>query len=143
MTTPPPALDINRSAHVLQRALPVLRWSVALVWLATALVSLFVFPKADSLDLLARAGVPEALRPLALYGAAGIDLVFGILSIPRTPPRWLWRAQIALIVAYMAIITLRLPEFWLHPYGPLTKNLPMLAVLWLLDNTRRATHDTR
>jgi hypothetical protein len=27
---------------------------------------------------------------------------------------------------------LRLPELLLHPYGPLTKNLPMLAAIWLL-----------
>jgi hypothetical protein len=30
------------------------------------------------------------------------------------------------------VIALRLPEFLLHPYGPLTKNLPMLAAIWLL-----------
>ena len=30
------------------------------------------------------------------------------------------------------IITIFLPEFWLHPYGPLTKNLPMLAAILLL-----------
>ena len=47
--------------------------------------------------------------------------------------RWLWRAQAALIVLYTAIITWRLPEYWIHPYGPLVKNLPMLAALWLLD----------
>ena len=26
----------------------------------------------------------------------------------------------------------RLPEFWLHPHGPMLKNLPMLALLLLL-----------
>jgi hypothetical protein len=25
-----------------------------------------------------------------------------------------------------------LPEFWLHPFGPMLKNLPLLAVLGLL-----------
>jgi hypothetical protein len=37
-----------------------------------------------------------------------------------------------LIVLYTLIITLRMPEFWLHPYGPLLKNLPMLATIYLL-----------
>jgi hypothetical protein len=46
--------------------------------------------------------------------------------------RWLWWAQIALIVVYTLIITIRLPEFWLHPFGPMLKNLPLLAVLGLL-----------
>ena len=36
------------------------------------------------------------------------------------------------MAGYTAIISWRLPEFWLHPYGPMTKNLPMLALLaWL------------
>ena len=40
--------------------------------------------------------------------------------------------QIALIGFYSVIIAWRLPEFLLHPYGALTKNLPLLAALWLL-----------
>jgi hypothetical protein len=46
--------------------------------------------------------------------------------------RWLWRAQIALILGYMVIISIKLPEYWLHPYGPLTKNLPMLVAILML-----------
>jgi hypothetical protein len=35
------------------------------------------------------------------------------------------------------IITVRLPEFWLHPFGPLLKNLPMLAGIFLLQQMER------
>jgi hypothetical protein len=46
--------------------------------------------------------------------------------------------QALLIVAYTAIISVRLPGFWLHPYGPLTKNLPLLAAIatlaWLEED---------
>lgn len=111
----------------------LLRLSLAVVWLLTGVVSLFVFPVDESRALLARAGVPQALQSLALYGAAGLDLAFGVLTLcPLRRQRWLWAAQMLLIAAYTAIITLRLPEFWWHPYGPLSKNLPMLAVLVLL-----------
>ena len=41
-------------------------------------------------------------------------------------------AQIAVIVAYSVIIAFRLPEFWLHPYGPVVKNAVILAAIWLL-----------
>ena len=44
----------------------------------------------------------------------------------------MWWAQIALILAYTAIITWHLPEFWAHPYGPVLKNVPILAALLLL-----------
>jgi hypothetical protein len=44
----------------------------------------------------------------------------------------LWWLQIALMLGYMVLITWALPEFWLHPFGPILKNLPMLAAVALL-----------
>lgn len=130
-------------AQALQRWIhPLLRWSLALVWFITAAVSLGLYPVADSYALLARAGVPSALQPLALYGAALLDLAFGVLCVLPRRPRWLWLAQIALILGYTAIISVRLPEYWLHPYGPLSKNVPMLAVLWWLHLTEERTWTT-
>ena len=41
-------------------------------------------------------------------------------------------SQIAIIVAYTAIISVGLPEFCAHPFGPVLKNLPILAALLLL-----------
>jgi len=46
--------------------------------------------------------------------------------------RALWLVQMAVIAGYTLIITVFLPEFWLHPYGPLLKNVPLLATLALL-----------
>lgn len=112
--------------------LPLLRLSLAVVWLASALVSA-IYPLDASLALLARAGVPQELQPAALWGAVGLDLAFGLLTLaPLRSRRWLWAAQAGLILFYSAVIALRLPEFWLHPYAPMVKNLPMLAMLALL-----------
>jgi uncharacterized protein YbjT (DUF2867 family) len=115
--------------------LPILRISIALAWIVTAIVSFGLYPVEDSYALLARTGVTGALAPIALYGAAMLDLLFGIgtLVLKRGRwRRWLWIAQLALIIGYTIIISFRLPEFWLHPYGPLLKNLPMIAAIWLL-----------
>jgi uncharacterized protein YbjT (DUF2867 family) len=111
---------------------PLLRVSVAAVWLVTGVVSLGIYPVEESYALLARAGVAEAWRPAALYGAALLDLALGVATLVVRRNSWVWLAQIALIVAYTAIISVRLPEFWLHPYGPVLKNLPMIAILVLL-----------
>jgi len=46
--------------------------------------------------------------------------------------RWIWTLQLAVILGYTAIVTVFLPEQWLHPFGPVLKNLPMLAAILLL-----------
>ncbi|MFJ3464176.1 SDR family oxidoreductase [Achromobacter spanius] len=130
----PQTRDGQRASALLDTTLPLLRFSIALVWLWTAAVSFGLYPVADSLDLLHRTGVPTFLAPVALYGAATLDLAFGILTLllRGRARQWLWVAQAVLIAGYTAIITVRLPEFWIHPFGPLSKNLPMLAALVLL-----------
>ncbi|WP_374040996.1 SDR family oxidoreductase [Massilia sp. PAMC28688] len=112
--------------------LPLLRWSIAFVWIATAIVSAGVYPVQDSYQLLERSGVPPAYAPLMLYGAVGVDLLLGIGTLLLRRRRWLWLLQLGLIGFYTVFIAWKLPEFVLHPYGPLTKNLPMLAAIWLL-----------
>jgi uncharacterized protein YbjT (DUF2867 family) len=126
------APDAERARAKLDWLLPVLRLAIAAVWLATAVVSAFVYPADASYDLLGRSGIPESLRPLMLYGAALCDLLLGLGTLFLRRRRWLWRVQLALIGFYTIVIALRLPEFLAHPYGPLTKNLPMLAAIWLL-----------
>jgi nucleoside-diphosphate-sugar epimerase len=129
----------DRTAAQLAWLLPLLRASLALVWLFTAYVSVFAWPVRDSLDLLARTGAPPAWGPLLLYGASAADALLGVATL-ALPLRWrprLWLAQMGLIAFYSIVIAWRLPEFIWHPYGPLTKNLPMLAVLWVLYELER------
>jgi uncharacterized protein YbjT (DUF2867 family) len=112
--------------------LPVLRLSIAMVWIATGIVSAFFYPAQSSYELLARTGTPEWLMPVFLYGAAALDMLFGLLALAPRRSRRLWAMQAALVLAYTVVITVKLPEFWLHPYGPVLKNLPFLAALWIL-----------
>ena len=81
--------------------------------------------------MLERVGLTGAFATAALYGAALFDIALGFATLLK-PRRLLWKVQIALILAYTAIITVFLPELWLHPFGPVVKNLPMLAALVLL-----------
>jgi DoxX-like family len=113
--------------------LPLLRAALAFVWIFTGVVSLALYPVAESFALLARVHLEGAAATIALYGAALIDILFGIgIYVLRRGRQWLWRAQMLVILAYTALITLFLPEFWVHPYGPVLKNLPLLAAILLL-----------
>ncbi|MEO7493319.1 MAG: SDR family oxidoreductase [Massilia sp.] len=111
--------------------LPLLRLSIAAVWIGTAIVSAR-YPLQASYELLARSGVQHALQPLMLAGAIGLDLLLGLGTLLLARRRRLWQLQLALIGFYTVVIAVRLPEFVWHPYGPLLKNLPMLAAIWLL-----------
>lgn len=128
---PPAERAGTRALALLAWLIPLFRLGIAAVWLLSGAVSLWLFPRAESHSMLARVGVPPSWAAPVLEAAALLDLAFGIASLILSR-RWLWQAQIVLILAYTAIISLRLPEFWLHPFGPLVKNLPMLAVLALL-----------
>lgn len=130
-------VDANQRPFVAREAslswlLPLLRFSIAAVWIWTGIVSFGLFPVEDSYALLDRVGVPRAFAPVMLYGAALLDLAFGILMLVLAQRRPLYLLQIAVVLGYTAIISWRLPEFWLHPYGPILKNLPMLAGIYLL-----------
>jgi len=124
--------DGERARAKLGWLLPLLRHSIAAVWILTAIVSFGLYPVQASYELLGRTGVPPELQPLMLYGAATFDLLMGLGILLLARRRWLWLAQLGLIGFYTIVIALKLPEFVLHPYGPLTKNLPMLAAIWLL-----------
>ena len=106
--------------------------ALAAVWLVAGVVSLGIYPVEESYVLLARVGIAGALAPVTLYGAAAMDIAFGLGTLFLQHRRILWIAQGALIGIYTFTITFFLPEFWLHPFGPLIKNLPILAAILLL-----------
>ena len=126
----PLAACVRQQAY-LNWLLPLLRLAIAAMWIVTGIVSLAVYPLADSFALLARTGITGTMATVALIGSAALDLVLGIATL-LAPARALWWCQIALIIGYTAIISWWLPEFWAHPYGPVLKNLPILAALLLL-----------
>jgi len=138
----PSARESARREAALDLWLPVLRLALALLWIWTAVVSFGLYPVQESQALLARVGLHGGAASVALYGAAALDLVLGLLTL-AAPARWrrrVWLAQAALIAGYTVLITVFLPEYWLHPYGPVTKNLPILglvALLWSLEPPAR------
>lgn len=129
----PARRESRRAAAALQWLAPLLRLSVAAMWLVAGIVSLGPHPVQDSLALLRSIGVSPALAPLLLFGSAALDLLLGLLTLLPRRPRGLWSAQIALVLLYTLIITFELPQLWLEPFGPIVKNLPILALLLLLQ----------
>lgn len=107
----------------------LLRCALAVMWLATAWISLFAYPLVDSLQMLQQVGLTGPMALAALYGGAGADALFGLATLFARRRRGLYLLQILLILSYTAIISIWLPEQWLHPFGPVLKNIPILATI--------------
>jgi uncharacterized protein YbjT (DUF2867 family) len=109
----------------------ILRIALAAVWIGSAVISAVVYPYSESLTLLGRLNLYGLAANVALYGACVLDFVLGIATLLR-PGRMLWLVQMGLILVYSALIAVALPEFLIEPFGPILKNVPMLAALILL-----------
>jgi len=127
----------RRAAAAMSWLLPLLRFSLAAMWFFAAIVSMGPYPVPESLALLRSIGAPPTAAPLLLVGAVALNFTFGVCSLLPRRPRWLWSAQIALVLAYTAIISWKLPALWLEPFGPVAKNIPILALLLLLRQLDR------
>jgi len=114
------------------KRLDVLRFSMGFLWLWSGIQP--ALTAADmSLDLLGRAGIAAEWQTVAFYASSALDIFFGILCfIKFRNYRFLWLTQFAVVLGYSVIVACRLPEMWLHPFAPLVKNVPILAVLFYL-----------
>lgn len=133
----PRALEIALAEHPAEQAdrwharlfflRPALRTALGLLWLVTGIVSLGLYPLDHSVALVEQVGITGILAPFAVYAAALLDGALGLATLARYHIRWVGFAQISLMLGYSALISIALPEYWLHPFGPITKNIPLIV----------------
>lgn len=126
----------ERLAARLYFAAPMLRAVLAFMWLWSGVVSLGLYPLDDSLALLAKTGIAGAWAYPTLFVAAGCDIALGLWVLVTRRPALAAGAQATLILVYSLILTVFMPELWLHPFGPVMKNVPVLGLVllwWVLE----------
>ncbi|OGB35686.1 MAG: hypothetical protein A3E51_13920 [Burkholderiales bacterium RIFCSPHIGHO2_12_FULL_67_38] len=105
------------------------RWSLVALWWGTAGVSWLGWG-GISHELVHQPGwVPEVWVSALVAGGIALDLAMGLWLALR-PGAWACRAGVAVVLVFSALATAMVPQLWLHPLGPLLKNLPILALLW-------------
>lgn len=105
------------------------RYALAFLWGVTALVSL-TSGRQIGYDILAGAGIAGSLAQLCVYGGATLDLLLGAWMLLGVGQLACLRTQAAVVVLYTLLLSIIAPEFWIHPFGPLTKNIPLLAFIY-------------
>ena len=127
-----PAHQADRWHAGLYFLAPLLRFSIAFLWIYTGIVSAFVYPAEQSYKMLADAGVSETWRPLMLHAASLLNISLGIMTLISYRLVLLGLVQITLIIFYSIIISIALPEQWFHPFGPVSKNIPIIVSILIM-----------
>ncbi len=105
---------------------PLIRLSLAVMWLGSAALGLWLDP--DKF-LPAVPGLPAALAIGLARGGGLLDAAIGLALLRNWKPRALATAQIAMVLGYTVGLSVIAPALWLDPFGGLLKNLPVLALL--------------
>lgn len=114
--------------HLPVSATRMLRASLVVVWLGTAVVSAMTH-RTQGDALLRQAGLTDdAWIQSLIWGGAAADLLIGI-ALWRWPGRNSALAALTLMGVMTFTATMLLPDLWLDPLGSLLKNLPIAAIL--------------
>jgi hypothetical protein len=115
--------------------LNLLRYSLAAIWLITAVVSFWDAGQANSLgrQWLLQNGLENRDWQNGVIGA-GIawDALLGLLLVFAQQKSWVYGLALTGTIVMTLLATWLTPELWVHPMGPLFKNLVIWAALWIL-----------
>ncbi|KZN52114.1 DoxX-like family protein [Pseudoalteromonas luteoviolacea] len=103
-------------------------YSLAFVWVFTGLTSVFFAPEVG-FDILASADITGLVAQAAVYGGGALDVALGLWVLTRRYVRLCCLVQVSVILMYSALLTLIDASFWLHPFGPVTKNFPIIVLI--------------
>jgi hypothetical protein len=108
-----------------------LRYSLVFVWLATAVVSVWELHGQSRVLLLDSGVVDLRVADALVWAGAALDAVLGALLLFK-PGRRVYVFALLAMLGMTLVATFMHPALWLHPLGPLTKNVPIAVVLWVL-----------
>lgn len=103
-----------------------LRSAVALVWLATGLLVVVPYYRAEGVRWLAPLGFGAWLMVATCLG----EIVLAAVVLWRRTDLLQAFAQTAPILAFTAILAVLDPRLLAHPFGVLTKNIPIVTAVW-------------
>jgi len=107
------------------------RLSLGLLWIVTAVTSIS-YGSDLGYEVLAKGGVTGSLADLSIYSGSALDLVLGVWVLTNWNLKICYQIQIMVVVIYTFLLTIIDFNFWFHPFGPLTKNVPIVMLICIL-----------
>jgi hypothetical protein len=117
-----------------RRAHGFLLGGLASIWIVEGLFPKILFQNPAELTVVADSGlVPgDPGDFLVFMGACQLASGVALLLTDGWLRRLLLIGQLAALIGLPLLITLQQPLWWFHPFGPFTKNLPIIAGTWVL-----------
>ncbi len=113
-------------------------YSLAIVWIISGLSPIF-FQTALGYELLASVHIKGVLATTIIYLASGWDILLGLMLLSQCKLRLACGLQVLTIILYSFLLSFIAPHYWLHPFGVLTKNLPIIVlILWIYRLEKKA-----
>ena len=107
---------------------PLIRLTLAVLWIISGLIGLLT-PLQQMSEIESATGLSHTLFAVLARGGGLVDLAIATALLRNWRPRTTALAQLIVVAAYTAGLTLLAPELWLLPFGGLLKNLPILCLI--------------
>jgi hypothetical protein len=107
------------------------KYSLSFLWVFTGITSIFLAPSIGY-DLLARSNIVGGFADTCVLGGGIIDILIGLWVLTNYKSKLCCIFQVIIILVFSILLSVIAPEYWLHPFGPLTKNVPILALILIL-----------
>ena len=104
---------------------PLIRLTLATLWLASAALGLLTPPE----TYLAQIALPPTLALILAKTGGLADAALGLALLRNWRPKTTAILQLLLVAGYTLGLSLIAPALWLDPFGSLLKNLPILALI--------------
>lgn len=104
------------------------KFSLAFLWGFTGITSIYFSPEVGY-EILASASITGLMADVSVYAGGALDIVIGLWLLTSIKIRLCCIIQVVVIAFYTLLLTFIDPSFWLHPFGPITKNFPIIVLI--------------
>jgi hypothetical protein len=130
---------INQVNEV-KKLMKAAKYSLAFLWIFTGLTSVYFSPEIGY-EILANANVTGALADVSIYAGGILDIILGLWLITSVKTKLCCIVQVSIISIYTVLLTFIDASFWLHPFGPITKNIPIVVLIFFLMINKVEHHE--
>ena len=106
-------------------------YALAFLWIFTGLTSIYFSPEIGY-EILASANITGSMADFSVYAGGALDIVLGLWLLTSVKTKLCCIVQVAVITLYTIILTVVDVSFWLHPFGPITKNFPIIVLIYFI-----------